>query len=147
VPILSFLVAASLYFGFLYMQNTQRALDDAAQGEAKAVAGNMSVYRNAVIAYAKANPAASGAVGDAALSLPSWFVHNPQVLNYVASGKGYVYYAGAQPELAYLILKSNSNTILAGIKKGGYLVNPLSGTTVISLPGVIPDGSVVYSAG
>lgn len=46
-----------------------------------------------------------------------------------------------------MILKSSNNSILTGIKRGGVLYNPLSGTTSIILPAVIPDGSVVYADG
>jgi hypothetical protein len=115
--------------------------------EAAAIAGNLAVYRNAVLTYAQANPGVTGSVSDSSLSLPTWFSKITGVSNYVSAGRGHVYYSTPTPEGAYLILKASNNTIRAGLMRSGYLYNPLSGSTSISLPAAIPEGSVVYADG
>lgn len=147
MQVLSVFFAISLFVGMLFMQN-QHTLDiNAKTGEASAVSGNLAVYRNSVVNYARSNPGVTGAVADTALGLPTWFVRINGVNNYVAGGKGYVYYSTSRPEAAYMIVKSSNNSIHAGINHGGYLYNPISGTTTITLPAAIPDGSVVYGDG
>lgn len=147
MQVLSVFFAISLFIGMLFTQNQHTWDTNAKTGEATAVSGNMAVYRNSVVNYARSNPGVTGSVADASLGLPTWFVRINGVNNYVAAGKGYVYYPTSQPEAAYLILKSSNNSIHAGINRGGYLYNPISGTTAITLPAAIPDGSVVYGDG
>lgn len=147
MQVISVFVAISIFIGMLFTQNQHTLDTNAKTGEATAVSGNLEVYRNLVVSYARSNPGVTGAVSDASLGLPTWFVKINGVSNYVAAGKGYVYYATNQPETAYLILKSSNNSIHAGLKRGGFLYNPLSGTTTITLPAAIPDGSVVYGDG
>lgn len=144
---LSVFFAISVFLGLLFMQDQHTRQANATTSEAVAIGGNMSLYRNAVVTYTRANTGMTGSVADTSLTLPTWFNHMPAVQNYVTGGKGYVYFTATQPELAYMILKSSNNSILTGIKRGGVLYNPLSGTTSIILPAVIPDGSVVYADG
>ncbi|KAG0166437.1 hypothetical protein DFQ30_007202 [Apophysomyces sp. BC1015] len=144
---LSVFFAISLFLGAVFMQTQHKQESNAAIGEATAIGGNMGVYRNAVVNYARANTGVTSSVADTALGLPTWFNHMPTIGNYVTGGKGYVYFSTATPELAYLILKQSNNSVLTGIKRSGVLYNPLSGTTSIALPAAIPDGSVVYADG
>jgi hypothetical protein len=119
------------------------------QNEASAIAGNMMVYHRYVTTYAQTNTTITGTVADSSLALPAWFNRNNVITNYVASGKGYVYYAqGNQADMAYKIVKMGNQSINAGIKKNGILVNPMSLTNYVSplpLPSAIPDGSVVIA--
>lgn len=119
------------------------------QTEASAIAGNMMVYCQYVSTYAQANTTITGTVADSALALPAWFNRNSLITNYVANGKGYVYFAqGNQADMAYKLVKMGNQSINAGIKKNGILVNPMSLTNYVlplPLPSAIPDGSVVIA--
>lgn len=129
---------------------TQTSSDNAAsslRSEANAIAGNMLVYRNSVVSYARANSTTSGTINDSALSLPTWYGKINGINNYVTMGKGYVYFSNPSSDLAYLILKSSKNSLNTGIKQGGNLINPINQTNLtipIALPSSIPNGSVVY---
>lgn len=119
------------------------------QAEAKAISGNMMVYRNYVTAYAVANNTVTGTIADSALALPGWYNRIVSIRNYVENGKGYVYFfQGNQGDMAYAIVKLGNQAINAGIKKNGILVNPMSSTNYVSpvsLPSAIPDDSVVIA--
>lgn len=119
------------------------------QTEATAISGNMMVYRNFVTAYAMANNTITGTVADSVLGLPGWYNRIGTVRNYVENGKGYVFFfEGNQGDTAYAIVKLGNQAINAGIKKNGFLVNPMSTTNYVSplaLPASIPDGSVVIA--
>ncbi|MDH0342155.1 type IV pilus biogenesis protein PilM [Chromobacterium haemolyticum] len=142
-----FFFAISIFITSLLSQNLHTVEVNTQAGEAQAVSGNMEVYRNNVVNYARNNPGVTGTVADSALGLPTWFNRINGVSNYVMTGKGYVFYSAAQPQMAYMILKDTNNSIYAGIKKNGVLFNPINGVTTISLPSAIPDGSVVYGDG
>ena len=144
MPALSLFVAVALFIGYMFSQNQNLLTANAASTEASAISGNMSVYRTAVVNYARTNTGVTGTVADAALGLPTWFNHMPAVVNYVSGGTGYVYYPSPQPELAYLLVQASNNSMLAGIKRSGMLYSPVTGTATIPLPAAIPDGSVVY---
>jgi hypothetical protein len=113
--------------------------------EVKATSANMLVYRDYVVAFATANPTVTGAVPDASLGLPSWFSKVSTVQNYVNAGRGYIYVTSNANDLAFQLLQDSHYSINVGIKSSGYLQNPLS-TTLLPLPAVIPDGSVVFSS-
>jgi hypothetical protein len=139
--------AIAIFFGAVYTDTQHQLGADNVAGEASAISGNMMVYRNAVSQYARANPSATGTVSDASLSLPPWYARISGISNYVAGGKGYVYYSNQRGELAYQLLKNTNNTMLSGIKRSGVLYNPVSGTSTITIPSAIPDESVVYGDG
>ncbi len=141
----AFFFAVALFFGKVYIDGQHQLNADNLAGQAAAISGNMMVYRTAVSQYAAANPAVTGSVADTSLSLPTWYVHMSGISNYVSSGKAYVYYSSQQPALAYKLVKETNNSLLAGIKRSGYLFNPLNGTTTVALPAAIPDQSVVYA--
>jgi len=141
----AFFFTIVMFFGKFYIDEQHQLNADNVAGEAAAVSGNMMVYRTAVTQYASANPAVTGSVADSSLTLPTWYVHISGVSNYVNAGKGYVYYSNQRPALAYKLVKDTNNSLLAGIKRSGYLFNPINGTTTIALPAAIPDESVVYA--
>lgn len=136
---------ASMVVGALSYYNAQTLAAANAQGEVAAISGNMIVYRSYVVSYAVANPAVTGAVADGSLGLPAWYNKNTALSNYVTGGKGYVYYAVPPGQLAYQLLKDTNNSIYAGVKQSGFVVNPLGGTSTIAVPAAIPDGSVVFA--
>lgn len=143
-----FVFFVALITGTLMTQNSAATAADSQRAEAAAIAGSMQVYRNPVIAYAQANPSATGTLSDASLTLPTWYARLNGVSNYVNAGKGYVYYIGTSPELAYQVLKATNNSINVGINQGGNLVNPISSTNTtipMTLPSAIPNGSVVIA--
>lgn len=109
-------------------------------------AGAMLVYRNAVMRYAEANTGVTGSVPDGNLStMPAWLNKPPSILNYVSSGKGYVYVVNPPGGLAGAIADETSGMpVNTGIKISGLLQNPRS-STVTALPSAIPDGSVVIA--
>lgn len=147
MPVLSVFFAILLFLGVVSMQ-TQHALQaNAATGEAEAISGNMRIYRNAVVKYARAHVSFTGPVMDAALELPVWFHHRLDVQNTVTGGQGYVYFSSVQPELVTMLLKSSEHSILVGINQGGWLYNPNNGVISVHLPDEIPEGSVVYAGG
>lgn len=139
--------AIAIAYGSIFADSQHRLTADNIAGEASAISGNMMVYRNAVSDYARANPTVTGSVADGALTFPTWYSKISGISNYVAAGKGYVYYSAQRPELAYQLVKSTNNTILSGIKRSGVLYNPISGTSSISIPVAIPNESVVYGDG
>ena len=143
-----FVFFVALITGTLMTQNSTNTAVDSQRTEAAAIAGSMQVYRNSVLAYAQANPSVSGAVPDGNLALPSWYARLNGISNYISTGKGYVYYTGRSPELAYQVLKATNNSINVGINQGGNLANPISTTNTtipIALPGAIPNGSIVIA--
>lgn len=135
----------AIFFGSVFTETQHKLSVDNIAGEASAISGNMMVYRNAVSQYARANPGVTGAVADASLPLPTWYTRISGISNYVTGGKGYVYYSNQRPELAYKLLKNTGNSVLCGIKRSGFLYNPISGISTISIPAAIPDESVVYA--
>jgi hypothetical protein len=148
MQIIPLFFAVLIFIGMIFNQNLNFADTSNANGEAMAISGSMEVYRNCVLIYAQNNPAATGTVADSALNLPSWFVKMNGVSNYVTGGKGYVWYATTQPvgsALTSQILQDTNNLINVGIDQNGVLFNPIAGTTTITLPATIPNGSVVIA--
>ena len=145
---LSILAVVLAFVGTLLLQTGSRTTTNANTNEAIAIAGNMMVYRNAVSLYAHDNPTASGTLSDSAFSLPTWYQRISGVGHYLNTGTAYIYYSTTRPELAYQVVKSTNNAITVGIKRGGYLINPLSTTNYsqpVALPSAIPEESVVYA--
>lgn len=112
---------------------------------AQSVSGNMLVYRNSVIDYARAHPEASGEIAEASLALPTWFRRDQDVKNYVTGGQGYVYYASGKNGEASELLRTSKGDALVGIKRGGLLYNPSLGVLALTLPAAIPESAVVVA--
>lgn len=149
MPLVPTLVAIMLILGSVFSSNVQFTQTANQTGEESAIAGNMAVYRNYVVAYAQNNPTITGVVPDGALGLPTWFSKQAGVANHVASGKAYVWYATPPPfgsALTYKLLQFSSNTINVGINRNGVLYNPLAGNTGIPVPTAITNGCVVFAS-
>lgn len=110
-----------------------------------ALAQNMLVYRNYVIAYAAINTGVTGVVPDANLAMPAWFRKAGGVSNYVVTGKGYVVYVTSNESIAYTLLKQTNNSINVGINQSGTLYNSLTGVTGIPIPAAIQNNAIVIA--
>ncbi len=143
--VLSVFFALLSLFNLFFSQNQNRAAVQAIANEAEALSGNMQIYRNAVLSYARANSDAKGAVLNIYLNLPTWFKPSPSLRNYVTRGKGYVYCTDIRPELVSALARASNYSFLIGVKRQGILHHPLRGATSIRLPAAIPENSVVYA--
>lgn len=141
MPLIWVLLVALLLGDYMLTENSKNSEKDSISSENESIAGNMQVYKNAIVKYVELTPAAAGAIPDSALTLPTWYTRFQGVSNYVVAGKVYVYYVG-RAELASIIV-TKTESITAGINKGGILMHPREGNTGIALPAVIPESSVV----
>jgi hypothetical protein len=119
------------------------------------LAGDMGVYRAAVMAYLRANPGfSSGTVPDTALAatFPSWYVRSPLWTNYVAADGTIAVYASTLPAMKIVsqLFAESQRSILVGEADSGTntLRSPVYGNTGIPLPAgaAIPNGSPVWLA-
>ena len=119
---------------------------------------SMGIYQAAVLSYAKAHPAITGQeIGDAALSLPSWYIiPSPRLWsNYIAADRTVVVYAVSTPPISmagdlaaytdYSGLVGTANTVSGKIEAIGFT------TPYVSIPAApagvtIPNGSPVWIA-
>lgn len=143
--IIAALLAFAAVIGLTVVSKTERANAEARTSYAQSLAGNMQIYRNSVVEYAKTHATASGTVTDTNLALPSWYSRNGDVKNYVSGGLGYVYVNVQNDGQARELLKNTNNDVHVGIKRSGLLYNPIAGTTAIALPSAIPEGAVVFA--
>lgn len=143
-----FLIALLLWAGNILFQNEQTTAQVSQTSYTKVMSENMAMYRNYVVAYAQANPGASGTIQDTALGLPAGFNRFKGITNYVSGGIGYAYITQAQAPagLASQMQANQSGDLFIGFKKNGVLVTPSGGISPIALPAAIPDGSVVYAS-
>ncbi|OED13577.1 type IV pilus biogenesis protein PilM [Burkholderia sp. A2] len=127
---------------------------------AMALAANMSAYRQAVVAYARANPSFAGSVPAASLApYLGATVPDPMWRNYVRPNAGYagslvvVYAASASASAAAAaavdgIEQIAQGSALAGVALGANLVSP--GNPAVPLPAAlanaIPNGMPVWMA-
>ncbi|WP_175664539.1 type IV pilus biogenesis protein PilM [Burkholderia ambifaria] len=125
---------------------------------AMALAANMSAYRQAVVAFARANPSFAGSVPAASLApYLGATVPNPVWRNYVQPNTGYagslvvVYAASASASAAAAvdgIEQIAQGSALAGVALGANLVSP--GNPAVPLPAAlantIPNGMPVWMA-
>jgi len=125
---------------------------------AMALAANMSAYRQAVVAFARANPSFAGSVPAASLApYLGATVPNPMWRNYVQPNTGYVgslvvVYAASAPAAAAAavdgIEQIAQGSALAGVALGANLVSP--GNPAVPLPAAlantIPNGMPVWMA-
>jgi hypothetical protein len=94
------------------------------QALAERYATQLAVYGRAVERYAQANPSVTGAVADTALVLPTWFVRDAQVRNYVQAGRAYTYATARDAGDAYAIAEAMGGDATAGVKTAGRLNQP-----------------------
>ncbi len=117
-----------------------------ATAEATAAGDNMRAYYGFLKLYATANPAASGAISDTTIPVPTWFSHGPTVQNYVAGGKAYVYNTAPPAGLVGYLATNTIYSLNAGVNTSGTLVGPTTyGRPAIALPAAIPNNSVVIT--
>lgn len=148
MPIYAIILLAVVLFMGTVGFNAETERNTSEQAEASAISGNIKVYRNAVLSYARANTGYTGTVPDTALSalLPTWYRKASVVNNYVQGGRGFVYVMSPAPtHLLEDLVTDTGNSIYVGINRNGQLVNPSRGNTGITLPGSIPNNSVVYA--
>lgn len=114
-------------------------------------AGNQAhlfeIYREAVNAYASSNPGFSGTVPGGNLALPAGMVVPPGFSNTVSGGMAYAWVPPGKvispDEILGFLTQVSDGSMLVGMNQGGVLVSPVLGSTGISLPSSIPDGSAV----
>ena len=115
--------------------------------ESDSIASNMLIYANYARSYYITNPAATGTIADASLSLPSWYSKNSQISNVISGGYVFVYCTctNMRDAVANQLYQSTDGSMFVGIKKSGAFVNPNSTTSIsITPPATIPDNSVMY---
>lgn len=142
MPLLYLLLALMFSLSVIAQAEKTSKNRDMAVAEVKAVSGSMLLYRNLVASYASANPAQTGSVSDASLSLPNWYVRNPGFGNYVSPGSSYVFYTESLPGLVGELAKRTESTNV-GINRNGVLTAPNKVNSGIVLPAQIPNGAVV----
>lgn len=79
-----FMVACGLLF--LGTDHTPASVEATRVQRINSIAANMTVYNSRVVDYAIANPAASGVIPDASLSLPTWYTGAGFSNNILADG-------------------------------------------------------------
>ncbi|WP_080593292.1 type IV pilus biogenesis protein PilM [Pseudomonas fluorescens] len=142
MPLLYLLLA--LMFSLSVMSHVEKTSKNRgmAVAEIEAVSGSMLLYRNLVASYASANPAQSGSVSDASLSMPNWYVKNPGFGNFITPGGSYVFYTQSLPGLVGALAKKTESTNV-GVNQNGVLISPNKVNPGIVLPAQIPNGAVV----
>jgi predicted outer membrane lipoprotein len=120
---------------------------DRARG--RTVAESMAVYRAAVVAFARTQPAFEGSVDDDMLLLPAWWHGAPGVRASV-EGRMVAVYLDAPPQVDVLrqMVALAAGSILVGTARRatGTLQSPELGDTGIPVPTNVPDGAPVWLA-
>lgn len=142
MPAIGLLLTLLIVVAGIFGSGEARQVNLQDRAEASAIAGNMLVYRNAVAAFAEANPTQIGTVPDSALALPTWYVKAPYLSHYMQAGKCYVYYTAFVSGLASA-LAQKTESVAVGINVNGQLSSPNVVTTGIVLPAQVPLSSVV----
>jgi hypothetical protein len=113
------------------------------QQNASAVAVNFMVYRSAVQTYYSASPSAGPVVATAALVTPTGYRSVVAWQNLRPSGGPvFVYGAGGGAALGALVDEYGSQLGAVGLIENGRLISPLWGDLGVSVPEVIPNGSL-----
>ncbi len=111
-------------------------------------AASMRFMSKIVSDYMRANPAASGEISDTALApfTPSWFKGDSRLRVAVQDGRGYIFIVVANGERipAQAVIGGDEMPVTLGIATNGQLVSPVAGTVLLSIPTLIPNGSLVY---
>jgi len=111
-------------------------------------ATNFLSYRDALIRYRNANPAATGTIADGVLTWQTAYVRDTRWTNLITGGQLYVYSTTTPPQgMVDSLYRRTGTTILVGIKQSnGNLWGP-GGQLTTSLPVAIPDGAILYMGG
>lgn len=112
-------------------------------------ATNFLAYREAVVAYRNANPAASGTVADASLTWVPGYIRDVRWSNVITGGVLYVYSSGAPaPRMVDAVYQKAGRYVMVGVKNAsGNLVSPSGETISTSLPAAITSGAIVFVGG
>ncbi len=142
MPIIGVLLTLFVVVGALFSLDQRQQTTALRDAELQAQAGSLWVYRNQVSAYSESNPSYAGTVPDGALGLPQWYSKTPDLSNYLAGGRSYVYVSSPSPGLVS-VLAQRSDAVTVGTNKGGLFYSTKSGNTGIALPAQIPQGAAV----
>lgn len=142
MPAIGLLLALFVVVGAMFSLDQRQQNAALQNADLQAQAGSLWVYRNKVSVYSENHPTYSGAVPDSALSLPDWYNKAPDLSNYLASGRSYVYMRSPAPGLLNT-LATRSEAITVGTNQGGVFYSANSGNTGIALPAQIPQGALV----
>jgi type II secretory pathway pseudopilin PulG len=142
MPVIGLLLTLLVVVGAMFSLDQRQQSAALQEADLQAQAGSLWVYRNQVSLYAEANPAYSGVVPDGALALPQWYSKTPDLSNYLAGGRSYVYVSSPSPGLVSL-LAQRSEAVTVGTNQGGLFYSVKSGNTGIALPAQIPRGAAV----
>lgn len=151
MPLWSLLFAITAFSSTALLFVSQHESSASKNGEAKAIAGNMCVIRNALISYSNTHPSATGAVGIPMLTdVPSWFVAMRGVQAHLDGSRPLVYLNGTAPIGLVSELRTCGKLVYGdvpvGVTKAGKLVDGSSGNTVLTtVPASIPEGVVVVA--
>ena len=103
-----------------------------------------SIVRN----FMKANPGKTGEVfvADLAPYTPAWFHGDSRIRVAAQGGRGYIFIVTSNGERApaEAVLRGDEMPVTLGIAMNGQLVSPTAGTVLLSIPSLIPNGSLVY---
>lgn len=135
----SIMMLSSYYF-WLNVESSKQAQETAI---VDSITSSVAIYSGYVSAYAQSNRAITGQVTQPTLGLPTWFKPAPGILNYVNGGTSYVYYTTPTAGMASS-LYDKTLALTVGTVQAGKLYNPRGGDTGITVPAVIPNGSLVF---
>ena len=109
-------------------------------------ANNFLSYRYSLQQYVKANPGATGTVADGVIAFQPGYIRDLNWTNTVSAGKLYVYAPPGAifPVAADAVYKRSGNNPMVGFKTGTVFKSSVLGTTALTLPAGIPDGSFVF---
>jgi len=144
----SFIMVLFLALTTTVTTNTRVAAEQYTNATVAFAAGQLPAYGLYVEAYARANPAATGEVDIADITIPTWFLAAPTLRNYVTAGAAYVYVipqtAAEAASIARLIRSGERGDLVrCGIATAGKLQYPGAGLPTITLPAAIPEGALV----
>src|SRR5690606_436403 len=142
MPLMLLVLALSVLFIEPSLDTSRQIQRDITVSSARAVGSDMLVVRNALAAYLRATPGASGQVSLTSLGLPTWLKPDRRIRALAQSGRGYVYLVPDQPLTDLATLLGPGVPALAGIARNGRLVAPGSASTM-ALPTSIPDRAIV----
>ncbi|MHB1287471.1 MAG: type IV pilus biogenesis protein PilM, partial [Leptospirales bacterium] len=147
MPIIA-LLASGIVFDAAHLSVPELSNSNIVPLAAERQAHLFEIYREAVNAYVAGNPGFSGAVPVDSLILPAGMVVPPDFSNTAFGGTAYAWAIPATSfvspkEILGSLTQVSVGSMLVGMNQGGVLVSPVLGSTGISLPSVVPNGSVV----
>lgn len=117
-------------------------VSDQQQTQQRSLGTELLIVRNAVDAYRRANPTAQGPIAVSSLGLPAWFSSGASVNVLIEANQAYVYYTPTHLASDIATTLGEDAPALTGIAREGRLHSPHL-LTLLPLPALIPDGSIV----